>query len=126
MEEGEIINTGVAQQAAASTERIRITYENPQIVWSKTMDMMALISTSDKMIEVHRVGFKHQKIFVQEEKFGPTAIELTSNGKHIIVGYKDGSVGILENEARGEGGIFDERIDDVSPQITTLCCQETA
>jgi len=45
------------------------------------MDLIGLFSTSDHSVEVHRVGFKHQKVFQKEDLLGPTSLEFTKNGK---------------------------------------------
>jgi hypothetical protein len=42
-----------------SNQRFQLPYDQPQIVWSNTMDLIGVYSTTDHTIEVHRVGYKH-------------------------------------------------------------------
>ncbi|CDW83287.1 UNKNOWN [Stylonychia lemnae] len=87
------------------------------------MDLIGLISTSDHSIEVHRVGFKHQKVFQKEDLLGPTSLEFTKNGKQVIIGYEDGKVSIIKSDDSAYEIFATKIVDDISP-ITAICYQE--
>eukprot|EP00347_Sterkiella_histriomuscorum_P019667 403340747 len=105
-------------------DRISIQYDNPQIVWSQSMDMLGVISTQDHMIDVHRVGYKHQKIFSKEDLLGPTALEFTKNGQQVIIGYEDGKISVIKNDNTAEE-LFTSKIVDFGAPITAIHYQES-
>jgi hypothetical protein len=53
----EMLNTVGAP--SSGPQRFTVSLDKPQILWSKTMDMIGIWGTSDRMIELHRVGYKH-------------------------------------------------------------------
>ena len=84
------------------------------------MDLIGLFSTSDHSIEVHRVGFKHQKVFQKEDLLGPTSLEFTKNGRQVIIGYEDGKISLIKSDDSASEIFAAKIVDDISP-ITALC-----
>ena len=36
-----------------------LSFDSPHVQWCPQMDLIGIISQTERMIEVHRVGFKH-------------------------------------------------------------------
>lgn len=76
----------------------QLPYEQPLIRWCSLMDLIGVISQQDNRIEVHRVGYKHQKVFTKEEAVRPSALFFTEKGRQCVVGYEDGRLSILKSD----------------------------
>ena len=88
------------------------------------MDMIALWSTPDRVLELHRVGYKHQKVFVKEDLIGPTSLAFnegtpgTKNMFLLAAGYEDGKVVVINAENAEE--LFTTKIVDYGAPITAM------
>jgi hypothetical protein len=47
------------QMAGPAAQRFTLAIEKPQIIWSSSMDIVGIWSAFDRVIELHRVGYKH-------------------------------------------------------------------
>jgi hypothetical protein len=110
-------------------QRISVALEKPVIRWSNTMDMIAIHSTPDRVIELHRVGYKHQKVFAKEDLVGPTAVAFLDSTPgsagslfQMAVGFEDGKVTILNGENAEE--LFTTKISDFGSPITSMHWQD--
>ena len=94
------------------------------------MDMLGVWSTQDRVIELHRVGYKHQKIFAKEDLVGPTAMAFNEGtpGKNtmylLAVGYEDGKVVLINSENAEE--LFTTKIIDFGAPITAMHWQDAS
>ena len=121
-EEGD--NQMMNQSAAPS--RFSLSLEKPQIIWSNSMDIIGIFSAPDRVIELHRVGYKHQKVFAKEDLVGPTAMafnESTSSHMNIFllaVGYEDGKVVLINAATETAEELFTTKISDFGAPITAM------
>ena len=101
-----------------NNQRFSVSFDSPSLVWSSTMDLLGVFSCSDHALELHRVGYKHQKVFAKEDLVGPTAMTFTDNGKYVVVGYEDGKISVLSSDNAEE--IFSVKIVDFGSAITAF------
>ena len=98
--------------------------EHPNVHWSNTMDIVGIWSTADRVIELHRVGYKHQKVFAKEDLVGPTSMAFNegqpgTNSMYLLaVGYEDGKVTLINSENAEE--VFTTKIIDFGAPITAM------
>lgn len=87
------------------------------------MDLVAIWSTQDRLLELHRVGFKHQRLFAKEDLVGPTAVAFYEGaGLFLIaVGAEDGKVVLVSGENAEE--LFTTKIIDFGAPVTTMFWQ---
>jgi hypothetical protein len=88
------------------------------------MDMLGIFSTTDRTVELHRVGFKHQKVFAKEDLVGPTSLAFNEGNAMFLlaVGYEDGKVVIINAENAEE--LFTTKIIDFGAPITSMHWQD--
>ena len=92
--------------------------------------MVGIWSTPDRTVELHRVGYKHQKVFAKEDLVGPTAMAFNEGnpGSNVMfllaVGYEDGKVVIINAENAEE--LFNTKIIDVGAPITAMHWQDAS
>ena len=86
--------------------------------------MLGIYSTTDRTVELHRVGFKHQKVFAKEDLVGPTSVAFNEGNAMFLlaVGYEDGKVVIINAENAEE--LFTTKIIDFGAPITSMHWQE--
>jgi len=85
------------------------------------MDLIGVIASSERLIEVHRCGYKHQKVFAKEDSIAITSLIFAENGKLCAAGYQDGKISILMSDTAEE--IFTTKIVDIGSPITALWWQ---
>ncbi len=118
------------EQAGVGSQRFTLSLEHPHLKWSNTMDMICVWSSPDRVVELHRVGYKHQKVFSKEDLVGPTSIAFNEGtpGKNsmflIAVGYEDGKIVLVNAENAEE--LFNTKIIDFGAPITAMHWQDAS
>jgi len=79
-----------------------LPYDNATVVWCPSMDLIGLTFQQENLAEVHRCGYKHQKVFSKELPVRTSAFTFTENGRHCVLGFDDGSLVLVKSDTADE------------------------
>lgn len=79
-----------------------LSYDDADINWCPTMDLIGVISAKERLVEVYRCGTKFQRLFARDNVSSPTAFTFADHGKLCVIGYDDGRIDVLKTDSAVE------------------------
>ena len=79
-----------------------LAYDDGQVSWCPSMDLIGVISAQERLVELCRCGDKYQRLFIRDNVTAPTAFTFADHGKLCVIGYDDGRIDVLKTDSAVE------------------------